>query len=135
MFDHGTQMNVARLVHTAPGAPRLVASDPEIAIVEAGVALEDLGREAGLTGANVWLVRIPGLSRALAPHARGADEEWLYVLEGRGVVEVGGDSLPVAPGDFLGLPAGSFAHHVRNPHGEDLVILRGGSCGDRCGAD
>ena len=32
----------------------------------------------------------------------------------------------MGPGDFMGFPTPSVAHHMRNPFGEDLVYLMGG---------
>jgi uncharacterized cupin superfamily protein len=32
----------------------------------------------------------------------------------------------VGPGDFMGFPTPSIAHHLRNPFQEDLVYISGG---------
>lgn len=85
-----------------------------------------LGERAGLRHTGVMLARVPPLRESFAPHVHAAEEEWLFVLQGRGVVDIGGETFEVAPGDFVGFPAGTFAHHVRNPHAEELVYLCGG---------
>ncbi len=59
-------------------------------------------------------------------HSHTCEEEFYYILSGRGVAEVDGKKLEVGPGDFLGFPAPSPAHQLRNPFGEDLVYLVGG---------
>ncbi|MEM9491829.1 MAG: cupin, partial [Myxococcota bacterium] len=35
-------------------------------------------------------------------------------------------SVEVGPGDFMGFPTPSVAHHLRNPFDEELVYLSGG---------
>ena len=75
-----------------------------------------------------------GVSRAVMPpgkesfvyHSHHREEEWIYVLSGRGVAEIGGEEFEVGAGDFMGFPAPQVAHHLRNPYEEDLVYLMGG---------
>jgi uncharacterized cupin superfamily protein len=75
-----------------------------------------------------------GMTRAVMPpgkesfvyHSHYREEEWIYVLSGRGVAEIGGEEFEVGAGDFMGFPAPQVAHHLRNPYGEDLVYLMGG---------
>jgi uncharacterized cupin superfamily protein len=54
------------------------------------------------------------------------EEEWIYIVSGRGVAEIDGEEYEVAAGDFMGFPAPGVAHHLRNPYDEDLVYLVGG---------
>lgn len=84
-----------------------------------------LSRLAGLRRMAVNLAWIaPG--KATSPyHLHHREEEWLYVLEGRGIAEVGGEEHEVGPGDFLGFPPG-VAHHLRHASGERLAFLEGG---------
>jgi len=85
-----------------------------------------LSRTAGLRRVAVNLARVPAGRESYVFHLHHAQEEWMYVLSGRGIAEVGEAEHEVAPGDFLGFPAGGPAHHLRNPSGEDLVYLSGG---------
>jgi uncharacterized cupin superfamily protein len=85
-----------------------------------------LGPRTGLTRTGVNLARIPPGKESFVFHVHHGEEEWLYVLSGRGVAEVGDEALAVGPGDFLGFPAGGPAHHLRNDGTEDLVYLSGG---------
>jgi uncharacterized cupin superfamily protein len=85
-----------------------------------------LSRPAGLTHVAVNLARVPAGRESYVFHLHHAQEEWMYVLSGRGIAEVGEAEHEVGPGDFLGFPAGGPAHHLRNPSGEDLVYLAGG---------
>lgn len=54
------------------------------------------------------------------------DEEFLYILSGRGRAEIGEAVLEVGPGDFMGFTALSPGHHLMNPYDEDLVYFMGG---------
>jgi uncharacterized cupin superfamily protein len=54
----------------------------------------------------------------------------MYVLSGRGTALVGDETFEIGPGDFLGFPPATLAHHVRNTGTEDLVYLSGGESVD-----
>jgi mannose-6-phosphate isomerase-like protein (cupin superfamily) len=45
-------------------------------------------------------------------HYHGVSEEFYYVLEGVGVMEVDGEERVVGPGDAVLIPAGAW-HHIR----------------------
>jgi uncharacterized cupin superfamily protein len=85
-----------------------------------------LSRPAGLERVAVGLARVPPGRESFVFHKHYVQEEWMFVLAGRGVAEVGDAEHAVGPGDFLGFPAGGPAHHLRNDSGEDLVYLQGG---------
>jgi uncharacterized cupin superfamily protein len=84
-----------------------------------------LSREAGLGRIAVNLAWLPPGKESAVYHLHHREEEWLYVLEGRGVAEVDGAELELGPGDFLGFPPG-VAHHLRNPGATSLMFLEGG---------
>lgn len=86
----------------------------------------ELGRLAGLKRTGVSLARIAPGKESFVYHAHAREEEWLYILAGRGTAEIDGADYEVGPGDFMGFPAPSVAHHLRNTGGEDLVYLMGG---------
>lgn len=95
---------------------------------QGGKTLSEL---TGLTRTGVHLCRIPPGKEAFAYHLHHREEEWVYVLSGQGIAEIGEQSLPVGPGDFLGYPPGTVGHHLRNPSSsEDLVCLMGGERGN-----
>jgi uncharacterized cupin superfamily protein len=81
---------------------------------------------AGLTRAALNLMRVPPGKESFAFHRHAAEEEWVYILSGRGVAEIGEETFEVGPGDFMGFPTGGPAHNLRNPYGEELVYLAGG---------
>jgi len=84
-----------------------------------------LSRATGLTRAGVNLVKLLPGKESCVYHVHYYEEEWMYVLSGRGVAEIDGAEHEIAAGDFLGFPTGT-AHHTRNPFGEELVYLVGG---------
>ena len=102
-----------RFVHQLnPGAIRLTRS---------------LGDATGLVSLGVHLVRLTQGVESTEYHFHHQDEEWIYVLSGRGTAVIGGEEHAVQPGDFMGFVAGSAPHTLRNPHAEDLVYLVGGN--------
>ena len=85
-----------------------------------------LGDRAGLQRLGVHLVRIPPGREANIVHTHTAEEEFYFILSGRGVALLDGVEHEVGPGDFIGLPTPSIPHQIRNPGGDDLVYLVGG---------
>ncbi|HZS83671.1 MAG TPA: cupin domain-containing protein [Stellaceae bacterium] len=85
-----------------------------------------LSRLAGLKRAHVSLGRVPPGKDSFAYHAHLLEEEWVYILSGRGIAEIDGESHEVGPGDFMGFPTPGVAHLLRNPFDADLVYLMGG---------
>jgi uncharacterized cupin superfamily protein len=85
-----------------------------------------LARLAGLERVHVSLARVPPGKDSFAYHAHMVEEEWMYVISGRGIAEVDGAEHEIGPGDFLGFPAGGVAHLVKNRGAEELVYLMGG---------
>ena len=85
-----------------------------------------LGDAVGLQRIGLHLVRVPPGKESFILHAHHTEEEFLYILGGRGVAQIGDAEHEVGPGDFLGFPTPSVAHHLRNPFDEDLVYLSGG---------
>ena len=86
-----------------------------------------LGDAAGLSTIGVHLVRLEKGNTSSVHHYHHQDEEWVYVLSGRGIAEIGDEKHEVAAGDFMGFVAGSAPHCLHNPHAEDLVYLVGGN--------
>ena len=80
----------------------------------------------GLSRTGVSLIRIPTGKESFVYHSHHREERWIYVISGRGVAEIDDEEFEVATGDFMGFPAPSVGHHLRNPYDEDLVYLVGG---------
>jgi uncharacterized cupin superfamily protein len=68
------------------------------------VYLRRLGETIGLQRAIVTMARVPPGKESFIYHAHKGDEEWLYIVAGRG-------------------------HHLKNPYDADLVYLMGGERG------
>lgn len=86
-----------------------------------------LGDACGMKQLGVHLVRIEPGHESTEYHTHSADEEWIYILSGRGLAEIGGSAAEVKAGDFMGFAAGSAPHTMKNPSNEDLVYLVGGT--------
>lgn len=91
-----------------------------------GIDGQTMSERAGLRRLSVYTARIPPGRESFAYHLHHHEEEWLYVLAGRGVVVIDDVSHEIGPGDFAGFPAGGPAHLVTNPFDADLVLLVGG---------
>lgn len=81
---------------------------------------------AGMQRIGIHLVRLEPGRDSTTFHYHDRDEEFLYVVSGRGVAEIGDETFEVGAGDFMGFTAPSPPHLLRNPFGEDLVYLMGG---------
>jgi uncharacterized cupin superfamily protein len=86
-----------------------------------------LGDATGLTTIGVHLVHLKSGNTSSVLHFHHQDEEWVYILSGRGIAEIGNEKHEVAAGDFMGFVSGSKPHNLHNPHAEDLVYLVGGN--------
>jgi len=86
-----------------------------------------LGDATGLSSLGVHLVRLTPGRESTEYHFHHQDEEWIYVLSGRGTATIGGEEHEVGAGDFMGFVVRSAPHTLRNPHAEDLVYLVGGN--------
>jgi uncharacterized cupin superfamily protein len=81
---------------------------------------------AGLTrmGVSVRIVQ-PGLAGSNR-HFHMVEEEWTYVVAGRGTVRIGRHRLPVRAGSFVGFPPGPRPHHLLAEGDAPLEVLEGG---------
>jgi uncharacterized cupin superfamily protein len=117
------------LVRAAERGPARAYRHPENPRSE--VHLGALSRPAGLTRVAVVHTRVPAGRESFVYHLHQHDEEWLYVVSGRGVAEIGEREEAIGPGDFLGFPAQGEPHNVRAGAGEDLVYVQGGDAWSR----
>jgi uncharacterized cupin superfamily protein len=85
-----------------------------------------LGRTLGLKRTGVNLARLLPGKESFVYHSHQYEEEWIYILSGRGRAEIDGESHEVGAGDFMAFPTPSVAHQLSNPFGEPLVYLMGG---------
>lgn len=106
-----------------------IAEETRVHALDRGVIRHNrsLGDAVGLQSLGVHLVRLRPGHISTVYHFHHHDEEWIYILSGHGVAEIGEEALEVGPGDFMGFVAGSVPHLLRNPHEEPLVYLVGGN--------
>ncbi len=88
-----------------------------------GYSLSDA---AGMRRVGVHLIRLPPGKESCVYHSHAAEEEFFFIVSGRGVAEIDGEEHEVGPGDFMGFAAPQVAHHLKNPFDEELVYLVGG---------
>lgn len=93
---------------------------------QVGAMVRAIGNAAGLGRLGVWMREIaPGLA-GTHRHFHEVEEEWAFVLAGRGTVRIGPHRVAVESGTFVGFPPGPRPHHFVADRGEPLVILEGG---------
>src|SRR5215813_9277949 len=85
-----------------------------------------LSGQVGLERTGVSIVHIAPGKESFIYHSHQFEEEWIYVLSGRGIAEIDGQEHEVGPGDFMGFATPSVAHHLKNPFDGELVYLVGG---------
>ena len=85
-----------------------------------------LARSVGLKRTGVNLVRVPAGKESFVYHSHQHEEEWIYLLSGTAIARIDGVEYSVSAGDFIGFPAPSVAHQLRNPGPEELIYLVGG---------
>jgi len=93
------------------------------------IYLKRLSTLAGLERVSLSIARVPPGKESFLYHRHERDEEFLFILSGRGRAEIGAHQFDVFAGDFMGFRAPDGpAHHLTNPYAEDLVYLMGGEC-------
>jgi uncharacterized cupin superfamily protein len=85
-----------------------------------------IGEILDLERLGIHLVRLQSGYESTQFHYHEATEEFLYILSGRGIAEIGEESTEIGPGDFMAFSCPSLPHTLRNPFDEDLVYLVGG---------
>ena len=85
-----------------------------------------MAKATGLKRTGVNLARIAPGKESFVYHSHWREEEWIYILEGRGVARIDDVDYEVGPGDFMAFPTPGVAHHLRNPFERELVYLMGG---------
>ena len=88
---------------------------------------KSLGDAVGMKELGIHLVRVEPGDESTEYHTHYCDEEFVYILAGRGVAEIGDTKVEVGPGDFMGFATRSPPHTMTNTGSEDLVYLVGGT--------
>lgn len=87
---------------------------------------KSLGDATGLHHIGIHLVRVEPGHDSTQYHVHQGEEEFIYIVSGRGLAELGEETVEVGPGDFMGFAPGGLPHNLHNPFEEDLVYLVGG---------
>lgn len=85
-----------------------------------------ISKLTGLERTGVSRVRVAPGKESFVYHSHEREEEWIYILSGRGIARIDGEEMEVNAGDFMGFPTPSVAHHLTNPFEVELVYLMGG---------
>jgi uncharacterized cupin superfamily protein len=91
-----------------------------------------LGDVFGLKAFGVNLTRLAAGDVSSLHHRHSAQDELVYVLEGRPMVVTDDGEMELSPGMCAGFPAGGPAHHLENRTSQEVVVLE---VGDRAGGD
>ncbi len=87
-----------------------------------------LGDAAGLNDFGVNLLRLPPGAWSSQRHWHTAEEEFVWVVEGEGVLATDEGEQVLVAGDCAGFPAGvANGHHIQNRSDKELVLLEVGS--------
>ena len=101
---------------------------PPFADICLGATWQKLGDAAGLSDFGVNLVRLPPGAWSSQRHWHTAEEEFVWVLEGEGVLVTNEGEQVLVAGDCAGFPAGEpNGHHIQNRSDKELVLLEVGS--------
>lgn len=85
-----------------------------------------LGQTVGFEHIGVNLIRVAPGDDSTEFHTHQIEEEFIYILSGRGLAQLGDHTVEVGAGDFMGFVAGGLPHALHNPFDQDLVYLAGG---------
>ena len=90
------------------------------------IEMRPLSRPAGMERVQLTLARVPAGKESFLAHAHTVEEEFIFILEGEGLLRIDGETTMVRSGDYVGFPADGAVHHLSNPGTGDLVYLMGG---------
>ncbi len=84
---------------------------------------KSLGDAVGLNNIGVHLICVEPGKDTTEYHKHYYEEECIYVLSGEGTLVIESKSFPFGKGDFVGFPANTAAHSLKNTGSETLVCL------------
>jgi len=84
---------------------------------------KSLGDPTGLTGIGISIFETAPGADSTAFHFHHFEDEAIYVLSGSGEAQIGAETYPIGPGDFMGHPKGGPAHVLRNTGSVPLRCL------------
>ena len=96
---------------------------------------KSLGDRVGLKNLGFHLVEVEPGFESTEYHAHHDEDECVYILSGNATVTIDDVDHHVGAGDFIGYPAGGYAHTMTNTGSETLVCLVAGQRLDHDSAD
>ena len=83
-----------------------------------------IGEKLGITRIGIHHMRVPPGRRTSYPHAESAEEEFVFVIEGKPDVWIDGTLHALEPGDSVAFPAGTgICHTFLNNTTDDVRLL------------
>jgi uncharacterized cupin superfamily protein len=109
---HWTELETPEEENHYPGDTELMSVDAPLA------------RALGLTRIGIHHERLPPGRRTSYPHAESAEEEFVFVIEGRPDVWIDGHLHALGPGDSVAFPAGTgICHTFLNNTADEVRLL------------
>ena len=87
---------------------------------------KSLGDLVGMTGLGFHIIEVQPGHESTEYHAHHFEDECVYVLSGEATVTIDGQNYSVSAGDFIGHPAGTEAHTMKNTSQDLLVCIVAG---------
>jgi len=84
---------------------------------------KSIGDSTGLSKIGVHLIYVDPGRDTTEYHKHYHEEECVYVLSGQGILRIGEEEFLFEQGDFVGFPADTDAHTIKNTGSETLVCL------------
>ena len=84
---------------------------------------KSLGDATGLTGLGIHIIEVEPGSETTEYHVHYFEDEAVYVLTGTATAEIGDETFPIKPGDFVGFRKDGLPHTIRNTGGETFRCL------------
>lgn len=89
-----------------------------------GLITKELGKSVGSQKIYINLDSVPPKGFSTKYHSHSQQEEFFYILSGKGKLRLNDAETEVKPGDFLSKPAGkNISHTFYNSGDEPLLIL------------
>lgn len=115
-----------------PDRPAGTGMPAPFATLATGRSKKQLGNLFGLTNFGVNITRLaPGAQSSLM-HRHKVQDEFIFILEGRVVLETDRGEVEMTAGMCAGFAKGGVAHHLVNRSGSDVLFLE---VGDRTPGD
>jgi quercetin 2,3-dioxygenase len=113
--------DASRVVHIDDVAVRQMQHDVDR---DARRTMRSLHKGTGLERQAVVLASVKAGDRTTAFHTHDRTDEWVFILAGSAVGEIGDERFEIRPGDFIGYPAGGPPHLMQAK--SELTYLMGG---------